>query len=260
MKLYSWNVNGFRAVVKKDFWQWFRASDADVVCLQETKAAPDQVDEADKSPHGYQSFFNGCKVKKGYSGTAVYYRRQPLKIATGLPQPQYQGEGRLIHLEYPALHLLGVYFPNGQKDEERLQFKLGYYDAFLEYAQTLRKTKPVVVCGDFNTAHRPIDLARPKDNENVSGFLSIERAWLDRFTAAGYVDTLRLVHGDKPTLYTWWSHWAKARERNVGWRIDYFFVSEELKTKVKNAWIEPGVLGSDHCPVGLELLGSGLEL
>lgn len=158
-----------------------------------------------------------------------------------------------MHIEYPAFHFFNVYFPNGTKDDGRLAYKMGYYDAFLAHAEELRRTKPIVVCGDFNTAHRPIDLARPKANEENSGFLPIERAWVDRFIAAGYVDTFRHIHGDEPHQYSWWSYKQRARVNNVGWRIDYFFVSEELAPAIRDAWIENNVYGSDHCPVGLEL-------
>lgn len=253
MKLYSWNVNGFRAVCKKPEWAGFINSDADIVALQETKAAVEQVPAEQREPAGFAAYWLASRVKKGYSGVAVFTRPAPLQVAEELPAAAWQGEGRLLHLEYPEFHFFNVYFPNGQMNEERLQYKLGYYDAFLEYAQTCRKSKPIVVCGDFNTAHRPIDLARPKENEETSGFLPIERAWLDKFTAHGYVDTFRLIHGDQPDQYSWWSFRMRARERNVGWRIDYFFVSEELRPKVRNAWIEPQTTGSDHCPIGLEL-------
>lgn len=252
MKLASWNVNGFRAALGKGFAQWLAQEDADVVCLQEMKAEPDQVAEADREPAGYTAVWNPSKTKRGYSGTACFSRMAPLSASFGLPDEKYRGEGRCIRLEYNDFYLFNIYFPNGQKDEERLSYKLGYYDAFLDHAQELRRTKPIVVCGDFNTAHKEIDIARPKENEKTSGFLPIERAWLDKFVAAGFVDSLR-IFTDAPDLYTWWSFRANARARNVGWRIDYFFVSEELKGKVKRAWIEPEVMGSDHCPLGLEL-------
>ncbi len=251
MKLYSWNVNGFRAICSKPHWNWFAESGADIVGLQETKAAPEQIAPEHREPQGYNAYWLGAE-RKGYSGVAVFSRPAPLAVSYELPAP-WAGEGRLLHLEYPSFHFMNVYFPNGQNGDERLTYKMGYYDAFLEYAQKARQSKPIVVCGDFNTAHRPLDLARPKENEGTSGFLPIERAWLDKFTASGYYDTFRLVNGDKPDFYSWWSFRMRARERNVGWRIDYFFVSEELKGAVKNAWIEMGVEGSDHCPVGLEL-------
>ena len=253
MKLYSWNVNGFRAICAKDDWRWFSGGGGDVVALQETKAQLDQVPEEHREPEGYSSFWLSGQ-RKGYSGVAVFSKLPALASVFELPDERWQGEGRLIHLEYERFHFMNVYFPNGQNGDERLSYKLGYYDAFLDYAEELRKKKPIVVCGDFNTAHRPIDLARPKENETISGFLPVERAWLDKFTARGYLDTFRLVHGDLPDQYSWWSYRMRARARNVGWRIDYFFVSEELKEMVKNAWIEPEVHGSDHCPIGLELV------
>ena len=261
MKLYSWNVNGFRAVCQKPDWAWFKQCQGDVIALQETKAEFSQIPEAERELENYKSFWLASQVKKGYSGVAVFVKNQtstaleniPLNNGEELPLQAWQGEGRLIYLEFPKFHFLNVYFPNGQMSEERLQYKLGYYNAFLEYAEALRKTKPIVVCGDFNTAHHPIDLARPKQNEETSGFLPIERAWLDKFVEHGYVDTFRLINGDKPDHYSWWSYRMRARERNVGWRIDYFFVSKELKGAVKNAWIESEIMGSDHCPIGLEL-------
>ena len=252
MKLYSWNINGFRAVIQKPEWNaWFSAAGADLVALQETKAEPAQVPAEHREPAGLYAFWSASTFRRGYSGVAVFAKNQPLAVGDELPG--MHGEGRLLHLEYPDFHFCNVYFPNGQMSEERLDYKLRFYDAFLDFAQNLRQTKPIVVCGDFNTAHKPIDLARPKANEETSGFLPIERAWLDKFVAAGYLDTFRLVNGDVKDAYSWWSFRQRAREKNVGWRIDYFFVSEELRGAVKNAWIEPHIQGSDHCPIGLEL-------
>lgn len=256
MKLYSWNINGFRAVSAKPGWSWFTGTHADILAFQETKAeqkqVEGQVEESLRCLPGYASYWLAAR-RKGYSGVAVFSRPQPLAVHEDLPDELWRGEGRLLHLEYPAFHFMNVYFPNGQNGEERLQYKLGYYDAFLRYAEEQRASKPIVVCGDFNTAHKPIDIARPKENEETSGFLPIERAWMDRFCEAGYVDTFRLINGNKPDEYSWWSFRSMARERNVGWRIDYFFVSKELAPNVRNAWIEQGVYGSDHCPIGLEL-------
>lgn len=253
MKLLSWNVNGFRAVVGKPGWRDFLEREADVCALQETKASEDQVADEHRGRDGMHRAWLPAAARKGYSGVAVFSRAAPLAVSLDLPDSAWRGEGRLIHMEFDAFHFCNVYFPNGQRSEERLAYKMGYYDAFLDFAENLRKTKPVVVCGDFNTAHRPIDLARPKANEQTSGFLPMERAWLDKFVARGYVDTFRHIHGDVPDAYSWWSYRLKARERNVGWRIDYFFVSEELKGAVRGAWIDTEVTGSDHCPVGLEL-------
>jgi len=253
MKLTSWNVNGFRAVRKKPEWQWFEENGADVVGVQETKAMPEQIAEEDRHPEGIYSYWLGSTVKKGYSGTAVFSKVRPINVSYDLPDSKYQGEGRVIHLEFEAFHYFNIYFPNGQAGEERLEYKLGFYDAFLEHAEELRKTKPIVVCGDFNTAHKPVDLARPKPNEGTSGFLPIEREWLDKLVAAGYVDTFRHVHPDAKDKYSWWSYRFSARKNNTGWRIDYFFVSEELKDSIKDAWIEDTQFGSDHCPVWLEL-------
>lgn len=252
MKLCSWNVNGFRAVLGKGFRDWFGDADADVVGLQETKVHPDQLAESDRQSPGYEVFWNASQGKKGYSGVACFTRITPLNVTMELPDSRFQGEGRLAHLEFKNFHFLNIYFPNGQMSQERLDFKMGFYDAFLAHAQALRQTKPIVVCGDFNTAHKEIDLKNPQANANTSGFLPIERAWLDAFVAAGYVDTFRMFN-DQPDQYTWWTYRFGARSRNVGWRLDYFFVSHELAPAVRRAWIEPDVLGSDHCPVGLEL-------
>lgn len=253
MRLYSWNINGYRAITGKPGWAaWLAGAGADVIGLQEIKAQKEQVAEEHQEQDGYTSYWLPAE-RKGYSGVAVFARPQPLAVNYDLPDPAWRGEGRLIHLEFERFHYLNVYFPNGGNGEERLRYKLGYYDAFLNYAEDLRQSKPIVACGDFNTAHREIDLARPKDNEEVSGFLPVERAWLDKLVGAGYLDSFRLINGDKPDEYSWWSYRMRARARNVGWRIDYFFVSAELKDLVKRAWIEQGVMGSDHCPVGLEL-------
>ncbi|BDV00952.1 exodeoxyribonuclease III [Thermodesulfomicrobium sp. WS] len=252
LKFYSWNVNGFRSVITKGFWDWFAQADADVVFLQEVKADPTQVLDAERQVSGYQCIWNAA-ARKGYSGTACYTRMEPQAVRLDLPDPRFRDEGRLIELEFPWFTLFGVYFPNGQMSPERLQYKLDYYDAFLAYVEEVRAKKPVIVCGDFNTAHQEIDLKNPKQNENRSGFLPVERAWIDRFIAHGYVDTFRALHPDARDAYSWWSFRFGARRRNAGWRIDYFFVSEELMPMVRRAWIEPEVMGSDHCPVGLEV-------
>ena len=252
MRFYSWNVNGFRSVVGKGFWEWFNGSEIDVLCLQEIKVHPEQLEERHKVASGYEIFWNPSRIKNGYSGTACFHRFKPLNISTGLPTKHLNNEGRLILMEYKDFYLFNVYFPNGQMNALRLKFKLEYYDAFLEYAEDLRKKKPIVVCGDFNTAHKDIDLKNPRANQDRSGFLPVERQWLDKFVNHGYVDTFRMFNSD-PGHYTWWSYRFGARARNAGWRIDYFFVSSELTKKAANSWIEPWVTGSDHCPVGFEL-------
>lgn len=252
MIMHSWNVNGFRAVVEKGFWDWFGQADSDVVCLQEIKARPEQLHDKDRAVPGYEVFWNPSRTKKGYSGVASFYRTAPAGISTSLPDERFQGEGRLILMDYEKFYLFNVYFPNGQMSQERLRFKLDFYDSFLEYAQELRRTRPIVVCGDFNTAHKEIDLKNPKANEDRSGFLPIERQWMDKFIDHGYVDTFRMFNQD-PDQYTWWTYRFGARSRNAGWRIDYFFVSSELKDNVVRSWIEPHVTGSDHCPIGLEI-------
>ena len=258
LSLVSWNVNGIRAVSAKPDWNIFLAASADVVGLQETKAEPAQIAEAVRSPEGYQCFFNASRARKGYSGVAVFSKAEPLAVDQELPDGShgdvpYNGEGRVLHLEFPAFHYFNIYFPNGGEENKRVPFKLGFYDAFLEHAQKLRERKPIVVCGDFNTSHKAIDLARPKENEKNTGFLPEERAWMDAFVDAGYVDTFRLVNGDVTGQYSWWSYKTRGRERNVGWRLDYFFVSEELKGAVRDAWIDTSIYGSDHCPVWLTL-------
>lgn len=257
MKLYSWNVNGFRAVLKKGFWDWFRQADAEVVGLQEVKARPEQLADEDRQTQGYLDYWNPSQIKKGYSGVACYTRVAPLDVVLDLPPSRFHGEGRVIQLEFKDFYYFNVYFPNGQMGPERLDYKLGFYDAFLAHAQGLRQHKPIVVCGDFNTAHTEIDLKNPQANAATSGFLPVERAWLDSFIAAGYVDTFRIFN-DQPDQYTWWTYRFGARSRNAGWRIDYFFVSRELVPAVRRAWIEPDILGSDHCPVGLELEVEGV--
>lgn len=258
MRFVSWNVNGLRSLSKKPEWDWFRATRADIVGLQETKAAPSQLEAGLVSPAGWHAWWAASTVKKGYSGVAVFSRTEPIRVEYELPDPDYQGEGRALHLEFPRFHYFNIYFPNGGEELgsgvfKRVPYKMGFFDAFFDYAQTLRREKPIVVCGDFNIAHRPIDLARPRENEANTGFLPQERAWLDGFVAAGYVDSFRQVHGDEAGAYSWWSYRMRAREKNVGWRLDYFFVSDELKYAVRDAWIESDVYGSDHCPVGLAL-------
>ncbi len=264
IKLASWNVNGIRAVSAKEGWSWFENTDYDIIGFQETKASLEQLPEKLTKKEGFNSYFCSSVVKKGYSGTAVFSKLEPLNVELELPNPEYQGEGRIVHLEFEKFHFFNGYFPNGGAevlDEngkptgefKRVPYKMGFFNSFLDYAQELRKTKPIVVCGDFNIAHRPIDLARPKLNEHNTGFLPEERAFFDLLIEKGYVDTFRKVHGDKPDCYSWWSYKTRARARNVGWRIDYFLISQELLPNLVDANIESDVTGSDHCPVTLTL-------
>jgi len=253
MKLVSWNVNGLRAVAKKGAFSSIFETDPDIICLQETKAHPNQLPEEVRSPAGYFSYFDHSKVKKGYSGVAIFSKEKPEKVE-GIGIKKFDDEGRTLVAYFKDFVLLNVYFPNGGGGPERLKYKLEYYDEFLKFIEKLKKQgKNIVFCGDVNTAHTAIDLARPKENQENTGFLPIERAWLDKVVNKGYIDTFRFLHSDKKDAYSYWDMKTFARERNVGWRIDYFFVSESLKEKIKKAEILDNILGSDHCPILLEL-------
>ncbi|HSN77402.1 MAG TPA: exodeoxyribonuclease III [Anaerolineae bacterium] len=233
---------------------WLAAADADIVCLQETRAEAQQLPDDLRSPAGYHAIWNPSRSKKGYSGTAILTREMPLHVELGLGVEAFDAEGRTIIAEYPNFILLNSYFPNGGRDHARVPFKLAFYDAFLDTCEKLRAAgKQVLFCGDVNTAHREIDLARPKENQTVTGFLPEERAWIDQVAAAGYADTFRHFYPDLREQYTWWHQVTFARQRNVGWRIDYFFSVAELLPRLVDAFILPDVMGSDHCPVGLVL-------
>ena len=252
MRLLSWNVNGIRAVDKKGFFNWFKKEKPDILCLQEIKALPEQFPPYLRNTPGYYVYINPGK-RKGYSGVATYSKIKPKNIKKGFGIEKFDREGRILITEYPEFMLFNIYFPNGKKNQERLDYKLDFYDTFLAYADNQKaEGKNIVVCGDFNTAHKEIDLARPKENEKTSGFLPVERAWIDTFTDHGYVDTFRYFNKE-PSQYTWWDMKTRARERNVGWRIDYFFVNKEFMKHVKKAFIMPEVTGSDHCPIGIEI-------
>lgn len=251
MKLVSWNVNGLRAVARKDNLKDAFALNPDVLCLQEIKAMPEQLPEAVRSIDGYHAAFNPAE-RKGYSGTAIYSKRE-VPVVRGLGFAHFDLEGRVQIADFSDFLLYNIYYPNGKASDIRLQYKMDFYEAFYEHVlRAVDSGRDVVICGDVNTAHLPIDLARPKENEKVSGFLPIERAFLDRFLAAGFVDTFRLFN-DAGENYTWWDMITRARERNVGWRIDYFFVNKRLAPKVVEAAIHPDIMGSDHCPVSLTL-------
>ena len=255
LRLISWNVNGFRAVLKKDFFASVRALDPDILLLQETKLQADQRTPEMVDFSSYQSFWSYATVKKGYSGVAAYSRVAPNQVITDFGRPEYDGEGRIIQMDFDNFTLFNIYFPNGQMSDERLQYKLDFYDWFLSYAKKLRDAgKGLIVTGDFNTAHNEIDLKNPGPNAKRSGFLRIERDVLDRMTADGYVDTFRHFYPDT-VKYSWWSYRFSARKNNAGWRIDYFFVTQDLLDKgvVKDAFIDNDIFGSDHCPVGIEI-------
>ena len=251
-KLLCWNVNGIRAVRGKGFLEWLYRESPDILCLQETKAHPEQLDKDLLEPEGYHAYWD-YPERKGYSGVATFTREEPLRFQCGFGVAGFDTEGRVIITEYSEFILLNIYFPNGKKDESRLRYKMDFYDVFLQFVESLKpKYENLAICGDFNTAHKEIDLARPKGNEKVSGFLPMERAWIDKFVAHGYVDTFRHFNKE-PKQYTWWDFKSGARQRNVGWRIDYFFVSENLLPSISHAFIMPEVMGSDHCPVGIIL-------
>lgn len=251
----SWNVNGVRAAERKGFVEWMESGRYDIVALQETKVShPDQLSDRLLHPDGYESYWHSCSERKGYSGVSVYTKEAPLRVKTDFGAGLLSREGRVIELEYSFCTLLNVYFPNGGSGETRLRYKLDFYREFLTYVLSLRASgKQIIFCGDVNTAHTEYDLARPKENAGVSGFLPVEREWIDQVLERGFVDTFRLFH-EGNGHYTWWDMKTRARDRNVGWRIDYFFVSEELRKRVVDAFLLPNISGSDHCPIGLTLL------
>jgi exodeoxyribonuclease III len=259
IKLISWNVNGIRAVSKKGFSEWFHDQNPDFLCLQETKARPEQLTKELLEPENYVSYWSYPEEVKGYSGVAVYCRQQPISVSRGIGVKEFDIEGRILIVQFTNFTLCNVYFPKGDTEPERrhrLDYKLAFYDSFLEHIDSRKaRGEKLIICGDFNTAHKEIDLTRPRENEKTSGFLPEERAWIDKLVAHGYNDTFRLHHSD-PDHYTWWDYKTGARKRNVGWRLDYFFVSDSLKDSVKDAGILTDVMGSDHCPVMLTLKGS----
>jgi exodeoxyribonuclease-3 len=253
LKLLSWNVNGLRAVQQKGFLDWVGAERPDILCVQETRASAEQLPAELKEVEGYRAHFVAPADRKGYSGVGLYARLAPREVRGGFGVKKFDVEGRTQLADFGDFLLCNVYFPNGKSSPERLRYKLAFYDAFLARVDELRAMgERIIICGDANTAHKEIDLARPKENEKVSGFLPEERARLDRLLAAGFVDAFRIFHRE-PGQYTWWDLKTRARERNVGWRIDYFFVSEDLVPRVKRAYILKDVMGSDHCPIGLEV-------
>ncbi len=262
MRIYSWNVNGIRAVWNKNAFQDFiQKHDPDIICLQETKA---QQNQSEVDLPQYQEFWSSAE-KKGYSGTAIFTKKQPIKVSNGFTQDindrfknddygNPANEGRVITAEFEDFYLVSVYTPNSKGDLSRLSLRHDLWDkAFLDYCLELQKTKPVIFCGDLNVAHQEIDLANPKPNVGKHGFTNEERKGFQNFIDAGYVDSYRKFYPEKEDAYTWWTHWANARARNIGWRIDYFMVSDQIIDKIKNADIHPEVMGSDHCPTSIEI-------
>ena len=252
MKLFSWNVNGVRAIEKKGFLDWLSSASPDVLCIQETKAKFEQLPDTLQNIDGYFSYWHSAE-KLGYSGVATFSKKEPLHVQYGLGIDKYDKEGRVLITEFDNFLLYNIYFPNGQKDEIRLQYKLDFYDDLLEILDNqVASGNNVIVAGDWNTAHKEIDLANPKANANYSGFMPVERAQLDTYIDHGYVDSFRLFH-DEADRYSWWTYRFGARQRNIGWRIDYFFTNQEFADNISDADIHEDVMGSDHCPVSIEL-------
>lgn len=252
IEIYSWNVNGIRAATKKGLLSWLEEAAPDMLCLQEIKAHPDQLDPVLRTPSGYRATWAPAE-RKGYSGVALFSRDDPLSVEVGIGISEFDREGRTIIADFGDFVLINTYVPHGSRDHSRLDFKMEYNEQLFQLCERLRGSgREIVLCGDINTAHRRIDLARPTQNKNTSGFLPRERAWIDRFIEAGYVDAYRSLHPDD-VGYSWWAYWGNARSRNVGWRLDYTFISPGLTPNVLDARIHPQVTGSDHCPVSLSL-------
>jgi len=250
MKIITWNVNGLRAALSKGIMEWLLDQDPDVICLQEIKTRPDQLTGEQGDIPGFRMFWNPAD-RPGYSGVASLYREGVLDVQLGMGEPRFDNEGRVICSRHPDFLLYNIYFPNGQRDQERLDYKLDFYSHLLDNCDTLHaRDESIVLCGDFNTAHREIDLRNPKENVNNSGFLPEERVWIDRYLDHGFVDIYRLLYPDR-VQYTWWTYRFAARQRNIGWRLDYFLISKSLVPRVKDVIIHDDVLGSDHCPVTL---------
>ncbi len=252
MKLISWNVNGVRAVLKKGFLDWLKEADPDILCLQETKAHVEQLPKELLEDHGYHTYWHSGE-RRGYSGVATFSKEEPLYVQEGIGIDRFDREGRVLLTEHPNFLLYNIYFPNGQRDQERLDYKLNFYDELLPIInEQVESGQNVIVTGDWNTAHHEIDLARPKDNVKNSGFMPIERERLDTYVEKGWVDTFRLFHPE-PDRYSWWTYRFGARSRNVGWRIDYFFVNEGFTEQVLDGDIHDDVMGSDHCPISISI-------
>ncbi len=249
MKLISWNVNGIRACVNKGFKEFFEQIQADIFCIQETKCQPEQIDLKFEE---YHSYWNSAE-KKGYSGTAIFTKEKPLAVTYGIGITEHDKEGRIITLEFQDFYLVNNYTPNSKRGLERLEYRQIWEDEIRKYLLKLNTTKPVIMCGDLNVAHQEIDLKNPKSNRGNAGFTDEERAKMTELLKVGFTDTFRALYPEKQEAYSWWSYMGRAREKNVGWRIDYFIVSNDIKAKIKEASIYPEIMGSDHCPVGLEI-------
>ena len=251
-RIISWNVNGLRAAHKKGILEWMATDAPDILCIQETKANEDQLPDEIREIPGYKSYFFSAE-RKGYSGVAIYSKLEPVSVTNGFGVEEFDSEGRTLVADFGEFLLYCVYFPNGKGSPERLDYKMRFYDAFLEEIdRQVDSGRNVVICGDVNTAHKEIDIARPKENAKVSGFLPMEREWQDKLLSHGHLDTLRMFN-DAPDLYTYWDTITRARDRNVGWRIDYFYVNQGLESQVKDAYILADIMGSDHCPIGIDL-------
>lgn len=247
MKLISWNVNGIRACVNKGFKDFFKNIDADIFCIQETKCQPEQIN---LNFEGYYSYWNSAE-RKGYSGTAIYTKKEPINVSYGIGIEEHDREGRVITLEFEKFYIVTIYTPNSKRELERLSYRQIWEDEIRKYLLNLNKIKPVIMCGDLNVAHKEIDLKNPKTNRGNAGFTDEERAKMTELLQSGFTDTFRYLYPDVKDAYTWWSYMGHAREKNVGWRIDYFIVSNDIKGNIKNAMIYQEIEGSDHCPVGL---------
>ncbi|GAB1430220.1 exodeoxyribonuclease III [Ignavibacteria bacterium] len=253
MKIISWNINGIRAAYKKGLGEYIERENPDILCLQETKAEPEQLTPEQRTPDCYSSFFHSCAIRKGYSGVATFTKRKPDNVRLGFGIDRFDEEGRVVQCDFGAFTLLNIYFPNGGRGDERVRYKIDFYDALFDYCNTLRQHgKRLLICGDYNTAHYEIDLARPKENEKTSGFLPEERKKLDEMAQNGYIDAFRMFNSEGGH-YTWWDQKTRARERNIGWRIDYHWITDDIVPLVKNCYHQPEITGSDHCPVIIEL-------
>ena len=253
MKLISWNVNGLRAAINKGFENFFKEANADIFCLQETKMQVEQLDEdAKKIFDGYYQYWN-CAEKKGYSGTAIFTKKEPTSVSYGIGIEEHDKEGRVITLEYEDFFIVDCYTPNSKRELERLEYRMIWEDEFRNYLLNLNKSKPVILCGDLNVAHKEIDLKNPKTNRRNAGFTDEEREKMTKLLDSGFTDSFRFLYPNKENCYSWWSYMGHSREKNIGWRIDYFIVSNSIESKIKESYIYQNILGSDHCPVGLEI-------